>query len=46
MKISKMARAFFSANFVLLFAFTFLPVLMIKPDMELLQVGLDYINKD
>lgn len=46
MKISKMARAFFSANFVLLLVFTFLPVLMVKPDMDLLQVGLDFMNKD
>lgn len=46
MKITKMARAFFSANFVLLFVFAFLPVLMIKPDMDLLQVGLNFMNDD
>ncbi len=46
MKIKKIIRTTLSANILLLFVFAFLPVLAIKPDMELLQTMLTYINKD
>lgn len=46
MKFKKVIRATLSANILLLFVFAFLPVLAIKPDMELLQTFLAYINKD
>lgn len=46
MKIKKFARAFLGANLILLFAFTFLPVLLFNPELSSFQAILDYINKD
>lgn len=46
MTIKKFIRITLSANFLLLFAFAFLPVLMLKPDIELMQILLEYINKE
>jgi hypothetical protein len=46
MKFTKIARALFSANFVLLFVFAFLPLFAIKPDAAFLQTALEYLNKD
>ncbi|WP_172370890.1 hypothetical protein [Sporosarcina jiandibaonis] len=46
MKPMKMIRTIVSANFLLLFVFAFLPVLMIKPDIEVMQTVLEFINKD
>ncbi|WP_438311817.1 hypothetical protein [Sporosarcina sp. FA9] len=46
MKIKKIARAFLGANLLLLFSFTFLPVLLFNPDLESFQAILNYINKD
>lgn len=46
MKISKFIRTTIGANFLLVFVFAFLPVLAIKPDAEVLQSLLEYINKE
>ncbi|WP_281181731.1 hypothetical protein [Sporosarcina ureilytica] len=42
----KIIRALVSANVLLLFVFALLPVLMIKPDIEVMQTLLAYINKE
>lgn len=42
----KFLRSTITANLVLLFVFAFLPVLMFKPDVEVMQTFLNYINKD
>lgn len=46
MKLKKFIRTTLSANFLLLFVFAFLPILMLKPDIELMQTFLEYINKE
>ena len=46
MKVKKIIRTILSANILLLVVFAFLPILMIKPDIELMQTFLDYINKE
>lgn len=42
----KFIRTVVSANILLLAVFAFFPILIIKPDMELMQIMLEYINKD
>lgn len=42
----KFIRTTLTANVVLLGVFAFLPVLLIKPDVELMQIMLDFINKE
>lgn len=42
----KFIRATLTANLVLLGVFAFLPVLLIKPDVEFMQMMLEYINKE
>ena len=46
MKFKKLFRVILSANILLLFVFAFLPILIIKPDFELMQMLLQYINKE
>jgi hypothetical protein len=46
MKPLKIIRTIVSANLCLLFVFAFLPILMIKPDIEIMQTILTFINKD
>lgn len=46
MKFKKIFRVILSANILLLFVFAFLPILIIKPDFELMQMLLQYINKE
>ena len=46
MKFKKFCRVILSANVLLLFVFAFLPILIIKPDFELMQMLLQYINKE
>lgn len=46
MKLKKIIRVILSANVLLLFVFAFLPILMIKPDIEIMQTLLEYINKE
>ncbi|QUW22874.1 hypothetical protein JSQ81_04655 [Sporosarcina sp. Marseille-Q4063] len=46
MKPMKIIRTILSANFLLLFVFAFLPILMIKPDIEIMQIVLEFINKE
>lgn len=46
MSVKKFFRLTLSANFLLLFVFAFLPILMLKPDIELMQGLIDYINKE
>ena len=46
MNIKKSIRIMISANFLLLFVFAFLPVFMLKPDIDLMQSLLEYINKE
>lgn len=42
----KFIRSILGANILLLFVFAFLPVLMFKPDIDLMQNLLVYLNKD
>lgn len=42
----KFIRPIVGANLLLLFVFAFLPVLMFKPDVEVMQSLLDFINKE
>ncbi|SUJ14198.1 Uncharacterised protein [Sporosarcina pasteurii] len=42
----KIIRPLVSANLMLLFVFALLPVLFIKPDIEVIQSLLAYINKE
>ena len=46
LNLNKCVRNFFGANLLLLVAFTFLPVLMFNPDLEVFQSILNYMNKD
>lgn len=46
LKFKKYARAFLGANLLLLVAFTFLPVLILNPDLDVFQSILNYMNKD
>ena len=42
----KFLRSIVGANLLLLFVFAFLPVLAFKPDVEVMQSLLDFINKE
>lgn len=42
----KFIRSTIGANLLLLFVFAFLPVLMFKPDVEIMQSLLAFINKE
>lgn len=42
----KFFRSTIGANLLLLFVFAFLPVLMFKPDIEVMQSLLAFINND
>lgn len=42
----KFLRSTIGANLLLLFVFAFLPVLMFKPDIEVMQSLLEFINKE
>ena len=46
MKVKKMMRAFLGANIMLIMTFTFLPVLIFNPDLEILNTFSNYLNKD
>lgn len=43
---TKFIRTTFAANFVLLGVFASLPVLLIKPDVEFVQMMLNFITKE
>lgn len=46
MKVKKFVRIFLCANLLLLFVFTFLPILILNPELDSLQSLLKYMNKD
>lgn len=46
MKVMKFIRTTLSANLMLIAVFAMLPILALKPDVELMQAMLEYINKD
>lgn len=46
LKFKKYVRAFLGANLLLLVVFTFLPALILNPDLDVFQSSLSYMNKD
>lgn len=46
MKISKFFKVSIGGVVLLLMTFTFLPVLALNPDIEILQNFINYINRD
>lgn len=45
LSFKKCIRNLFLANFLLLFAFTLLPVLLLFPDLEIWKTSVNYLTK-
>lgn len=46
LSFKKCVRKFFYANLLLLVVYTFLPILILYPDLEIFQSSLSHLNKD